>query len=924
MKKILILFALIALFAPNVSAADGDVFEADVTHKDLNGKKTQITMRFLVESEKSKRVSISGYKNEDGNWHNCIVADYENTPGEIIVPKTVNGYSVFAVGEYAFSNCVAKVTLPESILYIRSCAFSDYQYDGYDFQVPRKVTQIGELAFYQAKLKGMSLGSANLHIIGDYAFESSSLETLIIPKGVSYIGVGITANCDKLSTLAVENGNDVYYTPSGSNVIMCNEERLLTVGDWDLLSSNSPRYPRDYYVVVYYIWKTLWAGCNNSRIPENTQRIKEYAFEFIDFSNPTLIIPKNVLYIGDGAFECSNIKHLIIRTESMKINELAFWGCTLMERIDFYGGNVTIGKKAFKDCTALKEIWCYDHKPKILASEEQFENVGPNWSPFKGQTKIFSIGYTDEFTDEFDGENIWKRWFYSKIYGVGDNPNEITSIYLADYTWPLAGENADFTATSLTDHATVKSIQYKSGTKIIDPSPYDVGDTLDIAFTITLDDGYTFADDVQFFVNGRKNDAFVNRSTTERAFIIQDCAVSTPPGGMPINTLSLSVEEPVEGQPLSTRVTSPTGRFYDRANWVIDSVVWKGGNLDSYAPNDSYTLTAYLHAKTDYTFSPDINAQLNNKTAAVTHGTTDEGVPTLALSVHYGLQVYTVFDSDNNTLTYYYDGNMDSRTGAKEEYDQANNPCAIRFKDYSEKVVKAVIDPSMKEAPLTSTAWMFYGGMDPETNNLYILKNMTEIEGLKNLNTKNVTDMSMMFRNCSSLKSIDVSSFNTANVMYMDMMFNECTSLTSLDLTSFNIGNVQNVDAMFRNCSSLTTIYCNKDWSKDKVSMNIFLGCTALEGGKGTKCDNSVIDNTYARPDGGEEAPGYFTTLAVKGDANGDFKINTADVVAVYDFIEKGAASGFIREACDVNGDDAVNTADVVAIYSIIINGTSE
>ena len=57
----------------------------------------------------------------------------------------------------------------------------------------------------------------------------------------------------------------------------------------------------------------------------------------------------------------------------------------------------------------------------------------------------------------------------------------------------------------------------------------------------------------------------------------------------------------------------------------------------------------------------------------------------------------------------------------------------------------------------------------------------------------------------------------------------------------------------------------------------------------------------------------------VKGDVNGDRDVNTADVVAVYTYIEKGEASGFTHEACDVNGDDSVDTADVVAIYAVII-----
>ena len=61
--------------------------------------------------------------------------------------------------------------------------------------------------------------------------------------------------------------------------------------------------------------------------------------------------------------------------------------------------------------------------------------------------------------------------------------------------------------------------------------------------------------------------------------------------------------------------------------------------------------------------------------------------------------------------------------------------------------------------------------------------------------------------------------------------------------------------------------------------------------------------------------------LTDPADVNGDGSKNTADVVAVYTFIEKGSESGFTREAADVNRDGNVNTADVVAIYTAIIGG---
>jgi len=95
-------------------------------------------------------------------------------------------------------------------------------------------------------------------------------------------------------------------------------------------------------------------------------------------------------------------------------------------------------------------------------------------------------------------------------------------------------------------------------------------------------------------------------------------------------------------------------------------------------------------------------------------------------------------------------------------------------------------------------------------------------------------------------------------VTNMGQMFDGCSALTSIDLSSFNAANVSDLHRMFYNCSSLTTIYCNDAWSCDK-STNMFDGCTALVGGKGTKYDANHVDAAYAHIDGGTANPGYFT-----------------------------------------------------------------
>ena len=60
--------------------------------------------------------------------------------------------------------------------------------------------------------------------------------------------------------------------------------------------------------------------------------------------------------------------------------------------------------------------------------------------------------------------------------------------------------------------------------------------------------------------------------------------------------------------------------------------------------------------------------------------------------------------------------------------------------------------------------------------------NLTLINNIENLNTRNVTNMSNMFNNCSSLTSLDVSNFDTSNVTNMSYMFNNCSSLNTIKL----------------------------------------------------------------------------------------------------------------------------------------------
>ena len=197
-------------------------------------------------------------------------------------------------------------------------------------------------------------------------------------------------------------------------------------------------------------------------------------------------------------------------------------------------------------------------------------------------------------------------------------------------------------------------------------------------------------------------------------------------------------------------------------------------------------------------------------------------------------------------------------------------------------ITKVVFDTSFANARPTS-CYMWFN----------LCGNLNQVEGIKNLNTKEVTDMadmfckcrdlssldvsgfntekvtdmSEMFEECISLKLLDVAKFNTANVKSMSNMFYNCQNLASLNVTNFNTANVTNMQGMFYSCPALTTIYASDKFVTTNVETgsNMFFNCIKLKGFIDYKNNSDKTDHTYAN-----YKTGYFTKLVGK---NGDEKI---------------------------------------------------
>ena len=192
-------------------------------------------------------------------------------------------------------------------------------------------------------------------------------------------------------------------------------------------------------------------------------------------------------------------------------------------------------------------------------------------------------------------------------------------------------------------------------------------------------------------------------------------------------------------------------------------------------------------------------------------------------------EMYAVYNGDAMTYSFYYDNNRASRIklyGANNVVDLT--PSADYPEDYALPAYgnpnfwfytkKAVFDASFADARPTTTYGWFYG-----------IQSMTEIEGIEYLNTSEVTDMRLMFSDCSSLTSLDVSHFDTGKVTDMSYMFYRCSSLTSLDVSHFDTGNVTDMSYMFEECSALTALDVSHfNTGKVTTMENMFIGCSSL------------------------------------------------------------------------------------------------
>ncbi len=152
----------------------------------------------------------------DFEFSNGSITKYIGTATEVVIPETINGEEVVAIGNNAFKGKgLTSVRIPDSVATIGMAAFA--QNGLTEIELPEQLINMGNMAFFQNELTSVKINDG-LTVISTAAFSQNKLTSAEIPESVTSIAlkafmdneletVNIPSKIKDIGTSAFENNN---------------------------------------------------------------------------------------------------------------------------------------------------------------------------------------------------------------------------------------------------------------------------------------------------------------------------------------------------------------------------------------------------------------------------------------------------------------------------------------------------------------------------------------------------------------------------------------------------------------------------------------------------------------------------------------------------------------------------------------------
>ncbi|MCM1266301.1 MAG: leucine-rich repeat protein [Bacteroidales bacterium] len=337
------------------------------------------------------------YTTEDSK---ATITKYNGSETELIIPDTLDGCEVVAIGKEAFKgNALVSVVIPDTVTEIGQSAFSECSALT-TVKMPDGVTEIKSSAFFKCKMLTTIDLPKNLKRMEGHAFGScEALEELVIPKTLEYAssasGTAVFENCG-LTTVTVEEGltklPEALFRKAEKLTSVTLPDTVTEIGKSafsDCAALEEIRLPDQ----ITLIQETAFFRCVNLakiNLPKNLNKIEGGAFQSCTALR-TLEIPKSLedaakatttavfdhcgletvtfeegsTKVPEALFrKAENLKNVVLADTITEIEESAFYGCTALPALTLPDSVTAIGSTAFANCSVLAEI----HLSKSLLS----------------------------------------------------------------------------------------------------------------------------------------------------------------------------------------------------------------------------------------------------------------------------------------------------------------------------------------------------------------------------------------------------------------------------------------------------------------------------------------------------------------------------------------------------------------------------
>jgi hypothetical protein len=304
------------------------------------------------------------------------ISGYFGSGGAVVIPDSINGYSVTSIGDYAFFSWwgPTSVTIPDSVTNIGAAAFA-YCETLTSVTIPDGVISIGVGAFRNCSgLASVTIPNSVSSIDGDVFWNCSGLTSVAIPNSVSNIVSGTFYGCSSLTNVTIPNsvtnidsmafwycssltgttipesvtsiGDGAFWYCSGLMNIS------VSVGNSNYTSVDGVLFDKAISTLIQY---PTGATNNAYSIPNSVTNIWDMAFSYSS-SLESVTIPSSVTSIAWGAFDNSGLRSVIIPNSVASISDSVFYACSNLTNVIIPNNVTNISYGAFLDCSSLASV----------------------------------------------------------------------------------------------------------------------------------------------------------------------------------------------------------------------------------------------------------------------------------------------------------------------------------------------------------------------------------------------------------------------------------------------------------------------------------------------------------------------------------------------------------------------------------------